>query len=95
MLIHTTRETDPEDVLAEAGLTLDADDTYTTHSGDGVSRIQVRRNHTVTIDYYGRIIQVDSLGETVDPVVTGLSVKICLLVAASPSAVTDKAYCVR
>ena len=72
VLIHTTRETDPEDVLAEAGLTLDADDTYTTHSGDGVSRIQVRRNHTVTIDYYGRIIQVDSLGETVEQLLNRL-----------------------
>ncbi len=65
VLIHTTRQTDLEDVLAEAGFALDAEDTYTTHSTDGISQIQVHRNRSITVDYYGRIIQTESQGETV------------------------------
>ena len=43
VLVHTTFATDPAKVLGEAGLELDADDTFTTQQGDGVSEITIQR----------------------------------------------------
>ena len=66
ILVHTTTATDPVDVLGEAGLELGADDTYTTTQDiAGISGISVRRNLSVTIDYFGKTIQAESAGETV------------------------------
>lgn len=55
-LIHKTAETEPAAVLDEAGLLLDADDTYTTEPGFGSATITIRRAVDVTINYYGEII---------------------------------------
>lgn len=41
--VHTTFSTDPELILGEAGLELDANDTYTTQIADGISEITVQR----------------------------------------------------
>ena len=41
---YTTSATDPRQVLGEAGLELDEDDTYTTNEENGTSEITVRRN---------------------------------------------------
>lgn len=50
VLVHTTSVTDPDVVLDEAGLELDADDSYTTERGNGISAITVRRGEpTVTL----------------------------------------------
>ena len=65
ILVHTTTATDPEDVLGEAGLELDADDTYTTQAIIGFSEINVQRSLAVTVDYFGEIIETESGGETV------------------------------
>lgn len=73
VLVHTTSATDPEIVLGEAGLTLDTDDTYTTHSGDGISQINVRRSQRLFVDYYGERMEVTSQGETVEELLTRLN----------------------
>ena len=73
VLVHTTMATDPEAVLEEAGLTLGADDTYTTQVGEGGSSINVRRSRTVHIDYYGEQIETESYGETVEQLLTRLN----------------------
>ena len=73
VLVHTTTATDPEAVLGEAGLELGADDTYTTQAADGVSEITVRRSQSVTIDYYGQVMQEASFGETVEELLTRLN----------------------
>ena len=65
ILVHTSTAADPEDVLDEAGLELGADDTYTTQAIIGISEISIRRNMTVTVDYFGEIIETESSGETV------------------------------
>lgn len=41
--VHTTSSTDPELILGEAGLELDANDSYTTQVAGGVSEITVQR----------------------------------------------------
>ena len=64
-MVHTTTATNPEDVLEEAGLTLGAEDTYTTSEIVGISEIRIRRNMTVTVDYFGETMEVESTGETV------------------------------
>ena len=71
--VHTTRATDPQDILGEAGHMLGADDTYTARFGDGVSEIHVRRGQNVKVNYYGEIMQVTSQGETVEELLTRLN----------------------
>lgn len=73
VLVHTTFATDPEAVLAEAGLTLGADDTYTALDGMEGSSISVHRNKAVQINYYGEQIQTESYGETVEQLLTRLN----------------------
>ena len=65
VITYTSSATDPRQVLGEAGLELDEDDTYTTQEGNGVSEITVRRNQTIYINYYGEEMTAASLGETV------------------------------
>lgn len=74
VVVHTTKVTDPAAVLNEAGLLLDADDTYTTQAGLGVSEITVQRGQTVTIDNCGEALQVSSQGETVAQLLTRLDI---------------------
>lgn len=46
VLVHTTSATDLNAVLNEAGLKLNADDTFTTQRGDGISEITVQRGRS-------------------------------------------------
>lgn len=73
VLVHTTNATDPEAVLAEAGLTLGADDIYTAEAGEGGSSINVRRSRSVRIDYYGQVMETESYGETVEQLLARLN----------------------
>lgn len=76
ILIHTTSASDPAEVLDEAGLTLGADDTYTTQGGGGVSEITVRRNLSVYIDNCGKIMNVDVSAGTVKELLEQLSIAL-------------------
>ena len=73
ILVHTTSATDPMVVLGEAGLELGADDTYTTQASDGISEINVRRSQRMTINYYGKPMEVTSHGQTVGELLTHLN----------------------
>ena len=74
IVIHTTSTTNPADVLDEAGLSLGADDTYTTQGGDGVSEITVRRNLTVHIDNCGKELTVEASAGTVKALLERLAI---------------------
>ena len=76
VFIHTTSASDPAEVLDEAGLTLGADDTYTTQGGDGVSEITVRRNLTVYIDNCGKLLNVDASKGTVKALLERLAISL-------------------
>lgn len=73
VLIHTTYATDPATVLTEAGLELGEDDTYTTQPGIGVSEITVQRKQMISILHGGNTLEVFSYGETVESLLTRLS----------------------
>ena len=72
---YTTSATDPRQVLDEAGLELDEDDTYTTAGVSG-AEITVRRSQTIYIDYYGEEICATSHGETVEALLTRLNLSL-------------------
>lgn len=74
--VFTTNQTDPADILAEAGFTLGADDIYTTAQGEDISEITVQRNQRITIRYHGESMDVNSYGETLEALCdrVGLSV---------------------
>ena len=74
--IHTTYATDPEEVLDEAGLQLDMDDTYTTQSGLGMSEITIQRKQIVSIVCGGKTIVVSSYGETVESLLNRLNMSL-------------------
>lgn len=73
---YTTSATDPRQVLGEAGLELDEDDTYTTNEENGASEITVHRNQTIYINYYGEEIDTTSHGETVAELLTRLNLSL-------------------
>lgn len=73
---HITFATDPATVLDEAGFRLDEDDTYTTEHDNGVFAITVRRNQTVTVNYDGEQIRVESFGETVAQLLDRLNIAV-------------------
>ncbi len=76
VMVHTTFVTDPAAVLDEAGLALGAEDTYTTHVGDGVSQITVQRQQMVNISQGGRTVQVSTNGETVAALLERLDIPL-------------------
>jgi uncharacterized protein YabE (DUF348 family)/3D (Asp-Asp-Asp) domain-containing protein len=73
---YTTSATDPRQVLGEAGLELDEDDTYTTQAGTGGQEITVRRNQTIYINYYGEDMTANSHGETVAQLLERLNLSV-------------------
>ena len=60
----TSFATDPAAVLGQAGVDLNARDTFTTEPVDGAEAITVRRARTVTIRYHGQTTVTTSYGET-------------------------------
>ncbi len=61
--VYTTYATDPVQVLDQAGMTLGAEDKYTTQDVDGVSEITVQRNQLIRINNCGKAMEVNSYGE--------------------------------
>lgn len=74
VMVHTTYETDPVQILSEAGLALDSDDTYTTQEGFGIAEIKVRRSQTIHIDNCGSQTQIITYGETVGDLLNRLDI---------------------
>ena len=73
---YTTSATDPRQVLGEAGLELDEDDTYTTQAGISGHEITVCRNQTIHINYYGEEMTATSHGETVAELLDRLNLSL-------------------
>ena len=71
---YTTSETNPEEVLDEAGLELAAQDTYTTETDGSGTTITICRAQTVTVDYRGEILTIHTCGETVGSVLSTLNI---------------------
>lgn len=76
VLTYSTYATDPAQVLDEAGLELDENDTYTTSADGGTAAITVTRSQDITIEYHGEVMHVSSLGETVQELLTRLNISI-------------------
>jgi len=72
--VYTTPATDLAEVLEQAGVTLDADDTYTNVTNDGVSEITIQRSQAITIYNCGEKMDVTSYGETVQALLDRLSI---------------------
>lgn len=72
--VYTTYATDPANVLDQAGVTLDEDDTYTTQPGDGVSEITVQRSQSITVYNCGEQLETASYGETVQELLDRLGI---------------------
>ena len=72
VVTYTTFATDPAQVLSQAGLTLDPEDSYTT----GGDTITIRRANKVDLWYHGEYSAVTSMGETVAELLTRLSLDV-------------------
>ena len=72
--VYTTSATDPAHVLDEAGIELEAGDTYTTAAGDGVSEITIQRCQSITVYNCGEKMEVTSYGETVQQLLDRLGI---------------------
>ena len=71
---YTTNETNPEEVLDEAGLELTARDSYTTETDDSGTTITICRAQTVTVEYRGEITTIHTGGETVGSLLSALNI---------------------
>jgi uncharacterized protein YabE (DUF348 family)/3D (Asp-Asp-Asp) domain-containing protein len=66
VIVCNTRATQVREVLQQAGIDLDENDTYTkTVIDDGTAEICVRRVHAITLYDCGKEVKVSSPGETV------------------------------
>ena len=73
--VYTTyASADPAKVLTDAGVELNADDTYTTQATEGGAEITVQRAQAITITYGGKSIETSSCGETVELLLTRLGI---------------------
>lgn len=85
---YTGFSADPETVLGQAGLTLEAEDSYTTQA----ETITICRAPAVTVVYHGRAFSVSSSGETVEQLLARLKLTIGpedVLSASVQAPVTD------
>ena len=76
VVVYTSNETNPADVLDELGIVLDNEDTFTTTPGDGVSEIIVQRNQEILINYCGEMIEVNSYGESLETLLNRLGLTV-------------------
>ena len=72
--VYSTYATDAAEVLTQAGVQLDADDTYTTQPGDGVSEITIQRSQSITVINCGETLLATSYGETLEDLLNRLGI---------------------
>lgn len=63
--VHRSYSSDPYEVLTEAGIELEEEDTYETGYADGMNQITVRRMQMVTVINRGAQSVIGTYGETV------------------------------
>lgn len=73
---YTTFATDPAQVLGQAGVPLDADDTYTTEPVEGGSAITISRAMKITVRYHGQAREASSQGESVQQLLQRLGLEV-------------------
>ena len=73
---YTTFETDPAQVLGEAGVPLEEYDTYTTAAVEGGAAITISRARKVTVHYHGQTTVVSSQDETAGQLLQRLGLEI-------------------
>ena len=73
---YTTFETDPAQVLGEAGVPLEEYDTYTTEAVEGGAAITISRARKVTVHYHGQTTVVSSQEETTGQLLQRLGLEI-------------------
>lgn len=76
VMVHATYETNPHEVLTEAGFQLSEVDKFETASRDGVSEINIQRGLTVTICSSGSNMEVISYGESVAQLLERLEIPV-------------------
>ena len=74
-LIHTTKETDPAAILAEAGVHLGQKKFALEQTEDGPI-IRLLQQQRITVDYYGEVLETTSTGETVGQLLERLELKV-------------------
>lgn len=75
--VHSSFATDPAQILSEAGVTLNACDTYTTTPGqEGMEQITVQRGMTIYIDDCGTQSVAYSFGESVAQLLSRLEITV-------------------
>ncbi len=73
---YTTFETDPAQILGEAGIPLEENDTYTTEAVEGGAAITINRAGHVTVHYHGQTTEVSSREETAGQLLQRLGLEI-------------------
>ena len=73
---YTTFETDPAQVLGEAGVPLEEYDTYTTEAVEGGAAITISRARKVTVHYHGQTTVASSREETAGQLLQRLGLEI-------------------
>lgn len=76
VVTYTSFATDPAEVLGQAGVPLDAYDTYTTEAVDGEATITINRALRVTVHCHGQTTVVSSQGETAWELLQRLGVEL-------------------
>ena len=74
-LIHTTKETDPAVILAEAGVRPGQREFALEQTEDGPV-IRLLQQQRITVDYYGEVLETTSTGETVGQLLERLELKM-------------------
>lgn len=72
--VHRSYSSDPYEVLTEAGIELEEEDTYETGYADGMNQITVRRMQMVTVINRGAQSVIGTYGETVSSLLTRMGI---------------------
>ena len=75
ILVHITDQTDPAAILAEAGVET-GPQGYALEQTEEGPMICILRPRRITIDYYGKILEADSNGETVEQLLHRLKLTV-------------------
>ena len=76
VIVCLSNSSDPQEVIAEAGLKLRESDTYTTFNENGVEEIHINRVQMISVKDNDQVYVVGSYGETVRDVLNGLDLKL-------------------
>ncbi len=85
--VHRSYSSDPYEVLTEAGIELEEEDTYETGYADGMNQITVRRMQMVTVINRGAQSVIGTYGETVGSLLTRMGIKRVRLMTNNPGKV--------